>query len=73
MKTDPKIVIINLPRTTEGHVSYASIESLKDGLIQSGKYEGGFRMYKPPHVIIFANFLPTLEALSLDRWSITYL
>lgn len=73
MKEDPKIILINLPRTTEGHVSYAGIESMKDGLIQSGKYEGGIRIYNPPHVVVFANFLPNLGALSLDRWKITYL
>lgn len=73
MKTDPRIVVVNLPRTSEGKVSYSTLESVKDGLIQSGKYEGGFRLYAPPHVIVMSNFLPDMNALSMDRWQIRYL
>lgn len=69
----PKNVIINLPRTADGKVSYGALEAIKDGLIQSGKYEGGYKIYKPPHVIVMANFLPQLDALSLDRWDIRHL
>lgn len=72
-KKDPKVIVINLPRTADGRVSYSAIESMKDGILQSGKYEGGFRIFAPPHVVVFANFLPTMEALSLDRWEIRYL
>jgi len=67
-KTDPRIVLFNLTRTQEGKVSYASIESIKDGLVSSGKYEGGFRMFPSPHVIVFANWPPDFNALSRDRW-----
>lgn len=70
---DPLVVLINLPRSSEGKLSYASIEAIKDGLIQSGKYEGGFKMYAPPHVVIMANFMPQLDQLSLDRWDIRHL
>jgi len=72
-RQDPRIVLVNLPRTTEGKVSYATFESLKDGLVYSGKYEGGVRLFAPPHVIIFANFLPDLAALSIDRWDVRHL
>jgi len=72
-KKDPAIIVINLPRTADGKVSYSAIESMKDGIIQSGKYEGGCRIYAPPHLVVFANFLPTVEALSLDRWDIRIL
>lgn len=72
-RQDPKIVLVNLPRSTEGKVSYGTFESLKDGLVYSGKYEGGVRLFAPPHVIIFANFLPEIAALSIDRWDIRHL
>lgn len=72
-KQDPKVILVNLPRTSEGRVSYASFEAIKDGLIQSGKYEGGYRIYAPPHLVVMANFVPELSALSLDRWDIRYL
>lgn len=67
-KRDPRIVIFNLPRTAEGAMSYSAIEQLKDGLLFSGKYEGGVKLFPPPHVIIFSNFFPDLSKLSLDRW-----
>lgn len=73
MKQDPRICLVNLPRSTEGKVSYGIFESLKDGLVQSGKYEGGVRLFAPPHVIIFANFLPDMASLSFDRWNIRHL
>ena len=51
-------------------MSYSAIESLKDGLLFSGKYEGGVKLFPPPHVVIFANFLPDMTKLSIDRWDI---
>lgn len=67
-KEDPTIVLFNLTRTQEGKTSYQAIESIKDGLVASGKYEGGFRMFPSPHVIVFANWPPDYNALSRDRW-----
>lgn len=72
-KKDPRIVIFNFPRTSEGKVSYAALETIKDGLVQSGKYEGGFRYFPIPHVIVFANWEPDRTALSADRWIIRHL
>lgn len=69
-KFDPSTIVINLPRTSEGKVSYAAVEAMKDGIIQSGKYEGGWRLYPPPHVVVFANWMPQEDALSADRWTI---
>jgi len=69
----PTVVIVNLPRSSEGKVSYGAIEAIKDGIIQSGKYEGGFRLFAPPHVVIMSNFMPQLDQLSMDRWDIRIL
>lgn len=69
----PKIVIFGLPRSLEDYVSYEAIESCKDGIFFSGKYESGMVMYAPPHVIIFANFLPDMTKLSADRWVIHHM
>lgn len=74
-KTDPnskrlKLIIFNYPRTVEGHISYTAIESIKDGLWFSGKYEGGQVCINPPRVVIFANWRPDTTALSRDRWLI---
>jgi len=64
------ILIINVPRCNENYVSYAAIEEIKDGLIYSGKYEGGFANIEHPHVIIMSNFEPDTNKLSKDRWNI---
>jgi len=67
---DPKVVIFNLPRTAEAAMSYSAIEQLKDGLLFSGKYEGGVKLFPPPHVLVFANFFPDESKLSADRWNL---
>ena len=63
-------MIITVPRTAAGYVSYSAIEEIKDGMIYSGKYEGGFANIEHPHVIILANFEPEREKLSSDRWNV---
>lgn len=68
-----KIALVNLPRQAEGHVSYAAYESIKDGLVYSGKYDGGHKLFRSPHLYIFANWKPDVQALSQDRWNIIYL
>jgi len=73
-RTKPyKIILINFPRQAEGKISYASMEAIKDGLVYSGKYEGGFKLFPPPHLIVFANWQPDVNQLSQDRWKITEL
>lgn len=64
------IIIFLFPRTVEGFVSYDAIESLKDGIFFSGKYESGMCVFASPHIVCFANFAPDLSALSLDRWEV---
>ncbi len=68
--TPPRVCVMNLSRTQEQYVSYQTIEDLKDGLLCSGKYEGGQLAFNSPHVIIFANFRPDENKLSADRWDI---
>lgn len=67
---DDITVLFNLARSTEG-ISYKAIESVKDGLLFSPKYESSTLVFNRPHVIIFSNQLPDYNKLSKDRW-ITY-
>lgn len=64
------ICLFNFARSNNGKISYNAIEQLKDGLVNSPKYKGGFKSFAPPHVFIFANFFPKIKSLSLDRWKI---
>lgn len=70
MDKKPTIVLFGLPRSSEDYVSYDAIESCKDGIFFSGKYESGMCVFKPPHILIFANFKPDETKLSSDRWNV---
>lgn len=63
-----RILIFNFSRTNEGCVSYDAMESLKDGIVFSGKYDSCMKVYNRPHVICFANWKPDTSAISKDKW-----
>lgn len=67
---DLKIILFNYVRSVEDFVSYDAIESVKDAMFFSGKFESNTTLYNPPHVFIFANFKPDISKMSLDRWYI---
>lgn len=69
----PTIVILDIPRTNLEYINYQSIEKLKDGLLYSGKYEGGVCCFPSPHVVVFANEPPDTYKMSKDRWNIVEL
>lgn len=64
------IVLFHFSRTIENYVSYQSIESVKDGIFFSSKYESKMCLFNSPIVICFANFAPNMDSLSKDRWDI---
>jgi len=67
-------VFFDIPRANSGHISYSSLESIKNGMVCNTKYETGVKIFNSPHVFVFANFPPEdLESLSRDRWRITNL
>lgn len=70
VNADARVVCFVLPRDVEGRIAYGAIEQICDGMIFSGKYESGTKIFNPPHVFVFANFGPELEKMSLDRWNI---
>lgn len=67
-KDQPKLALIDIPRSNENYINYSTLEKIKDGLFYSGKYEGGVLRLCRHHLICFANFLPDKFALSNDRW-----
>lgn len=66
-------VMFDIPRCNNGHISYSSIESIKNGLICNTKYETGYKVFNSPHIVVFANEPPDDGMLSDDRWVITEL
>jgi len=69
-KEYPEIIIFDIPRCNLNHVSYEALESIKNGLFYSGKYEGGMCIFNNPHIICFANEEPEYHKLSEDRWHV---
>jgi len=69
----PPIVIFDIPRCAEGHVSYNAIEQIKNGCIFNSKYETGMLRFDTPHIIIFSNEEPVYGKLSRDRWNVVEL
>lgn len=61
-------VVFDVPRDNGNKVSYKSIESIKNGMIYSPKYESGYKLFNPPHLIVFCNYEPDYTKLSADRW-----
>lgn len=65
--------IINLTRSAEiqkHNRIYMYLEQIKDGMMTSQKYSGRAMVFDSPHLIVFSNWEPDLEALSYDRWDI---
>lgn len=66
----PKIVLINIPRSSLDFVSYTGLEEIKDMFFFSGKYEGGMICGASPFVFIFANEEPDYAKMSSDRFKV---
>lgn len=66
----PEIVLINIPRSCTGFLSYSGIEEIKDMFFYSPKYEGCMVCGACPHVVVFANCEPEYERMSSDRWNV---
>ena len=73
MPSNCRIVVFNFTRTVEGRINTGAIESVKDGMLFSGKYESKLILFNSPWVIVFANFDPDRTTLSQDRWEIIQL
>jgi len=67
------MLIIDVPRNNLNNVSYSAIECILNGMITNTKFETGVKVFNPPHVVIFSNYLPDRTKLSEDRWNIVEL
>lgn len=64
----PKIVLLDVPRN-QVFKHYTVIEQMKNGLLYSGKYEGGVCCFNPPHVFVFTNNEIDETVLTKDRYN----
>lgn len=66
----PTVIIVDICRS-ETFVDYTGIESIKNGLFFSGKYESAMlHSFRKPNVLVFSNFPPSRSYLSSDRWKV---
>lgn len=64
------VVVFDLPRNNGNKISYSALEAIKNGLIVNTKYETGSKLFNSPHIIVFSNMAPCVDAMSGDRWVI---
>lgn len=69
----PSVVLLDVPRYNLEYINYGTLEQIKNGMIYSGKYEGGTCLFPHPHIIVFANEKPDTSKLSKDRWNIVHI
>lgn len=69
----PEVILYDIPRTSKDYISWEAVESIKNGLFFSTKYESESVLMPVPHVCCFANFIPPYESLSKDRWKVVNL
>lgn len=64
------VVVFDLARDTEDYCPYRAMEAFKNGRFFSPKYNSCLKTFTPPHVVVFANYLPDESKLSADRWDV---
>ena len=68
---DRDIFLFDIPRGQMMYLQYSVLESLKDRLLFSPKYESSFKILrKVPHVVVFCNEHPDMNAMSQDRYEV---
>lgn len=67
---NPRVIIADLSRSYETRDIYNTLEMLKNGRMDSPKYEGVSLRWRPGHVIVMANFAPDTSKMTEDRWRI---
>lgn len=61
---------IDLSRASVETFDYNVLESLKNGFIMSGKYNGRILQFETVPVMVLSNYLPDYPKLSRDRWDV---
>ena len=68
------IFLFDIPRGSMEYLQYSILEQLKDQMIFSPKYESVSKVIPHKvHVVVFCNEEPDRNAMTEDRYKITYL
>ena len=74
LRTSVRVVFLNIPRGCMEYLQYSFLESVKDGMIFSPKYDSTTKfMEQKCHVVVMCNELPDINKLSRDRYKETLL
>ena len=69
-KPSTRVLFIDCPRSKQQFLSYEFLENIKNGRIFSGKYDSQEKHFNKPHVVVFMNSEPDMNAFSRDRYLI---
>lgn len=70
LETNKRVLFVNVTRQQVEHLQYSFLESVKDGMVFSPKYESGMKFLPKMHVVVMMNEKPDLNLLSNDRYNI---
>lgn len=65
-----RVLFLDCTRSQLTYLPYTFLEELKDGMVQSTKYESVMKKYAAVHVVVLMNQMPDTNALSHDRYNI---
>lgn len=68
-----RVLFVNVTREQNEFLNYSFLESCKDGMVFSTKYESRVKRYNAMHVVVLMNQFPDLSKLSRDRYNIIQL
>lgn len=63
-----RVLFLDCTRSQLDYLPYTFLEELKDGYVQSTKYECVIKQYPAVHVVVLMNQDPDMNALSADRY-----
>lgn len=71
---DCSVFLFNIPRGSMEYLQYSVLEMLKDRFIFSPKYNSKTKTLRTnPHVVIFSNECPNMDAMTSDRYEVVYI
>lgn len=65
-----RVLFLDCTRTQVEYMPYTFLEELKDGYVQSTKYECTAKTFGRMHVVVLMNQFPDMEKLSDDRYDV---